>query len=915
MRWRDTLRQDPRWLGGFGTAIILALLSLYWLTSGGGLVRSSYDHSHQLFVPFHDAALSNSPVVLIYLDLESYRQEKQNPTQPWNRALHAQLVRRLTQAGARRVVFDILFSDPGVSAEGDAAFRAAIGANGRTILAGEIVASSQSRGERSHLQSEQLQGPWREFAEVATDWGLTELNNEGDFIVRRIFPGRIERAQGSTNWDIRPSLSVASVAPMGLKAFMQVPRWVRYYGPPLILPHVSYSRALRVEDVPDEFFRDRIVLIGARPMPGGFDERRDELRNPLSEWGERDQFMPAVEMHATQMLNLLRGDWLRRLPLTWEAMLLIGSVGLVAAVLFSLRPLPAVGAALVAETIVIGTAGWGFEGHSYWFPWMIIAAGQIPAALLSSVTLQSVEWYRQKRRFEAERRRAEAKIREQAALIDKAQDAILVRSLEGALLYANPSAEHLYGITADQRSLKDAGDRLRLAEDPKVATATQEVLATGEWSGEFSQTGAKNQPLIVESRWTLIRDDSGRPVSILQINTDVTEKKRMEEQFLRVQRMETMGSLAGSIAHDLNNALAPVLMGIQLLQRHARGQDDQRMLQLMEANTLRGAGMVRQVLLFSRGEADERQPLPLGPLIREIEATIHNSFPSNVRPVVLVPKNLWPVLADATQLHQVLLNLCINARDAMPNGGRITLAADNADLQADELVHLPELKPGRHVMLVVSDTGTGIPPEVRQRIFEPFFTTKGPGKGTGLGLSTCLKIVRQHGGIMRVESGADIGTAFEIYLPATTPVAVTSPVVRPTAARGNGEWILVVDREQALRETMAASLVEHGYRVVATGSSIETTNALRREADPVQFLIASWGLPELPGERFLDQVHQLRPEIPVLITSDDAPLNPRPGSRQVIGVLPRPFRTETLLQRIRALIDHSRHQNVPHPEP
>ncbi len=910
-RWIEALGRHLRWVGGISTALAMAFASLYWLASDGWMVRSSYDNSHRLYVPLHASAGTHDPVILVYLDLESYRQEKQNPTQPWSRALHAQLVRRLTRAGARRVVFDILFSDAGSTPTDDAALRDAIADNGQTILSGEIIESSQFRGDVTPVQMEKVAGPWEDFERAASGWGLAELGDDGDFIVRRFFPGTLEQAQGSTNLDIHPAISIAAVAPTNLAAFMAIKRWVRYYGPPLVVPHVSYSSALRPDEVPDEVFRDRIVVIGARPMPGGFDERRDELRNPLSEWGRRDQFMPAVEMHATQILNLLNDDWIRRLPLPWETFILLTTTATLSGLLFWLRPLPATGGAIAAEILVLAGAGWAFEGQSLWFPWMIIAAGQIPGILVSSIVVQSWEWYRQKQRFEADRRRAEAKIREQAALLDKAQDAILVRTLDGTLLYANPSAERLYGLDAVQLIKSDAWARLASLDATKIAEAEAAVLASGEWSGELPQQDVQNRPLIVESRWTLIRDDQGRPVSILQINTDVTEKKRIEEQFLRVQRMETMGSVAGGIAHDLNNALAPVLMGIQLLQRRATAEDDQRMLQLMETNTLRGAGMVKQVLLFSRGQTEDRQPVFLGPLIREIEATIRNSFPPDIQTEVLLPADVWPVLANSTQLHQVLLNLCINARDAMPKGGRITLAADNAELSPEELGELPELRPGRYVLIVVSDTGSGMPEEVRKRIFEPFFTTKGPDKGTGLGLSTSQGIVRQHHGAMRVDSVPNSGTTFEIYLPATTAGVTKSTPVPPLPVEGHGEMVLVVDREQAMRETMAASLTQRGYRVEITGSSIEITAALRREEDPIEFLITSWGLPELPGDRFLALIHNLRPEIPVLITSDDAPLDPLPGSGQVVGVLPRPFRTETLLQRMRDLLERCRHQNPP----
>jgi len=245
----------------------------------------------------------------------------------------------------------------------------------------------------------------------------------------------------------------------------------------------------------------------------------------------------------------------------------------------------------------------------------------------------------------------------------------------------------------------------------------------------------------------------------------VTDKKRLELEFFRAQRIQSIGALAGGMAHDLNNALAPVLMGLQLLQKQPADEETRRMLSVMEANTHRGADMVRQVLTFSRGRDHDREPLSLGNLVREMEHTVRQTFPKSIKVAALVPPDLWPVMGNATQLHQVLLNLCVNARDAMPAGGELTLATDNAELTAEEVAQFPNGVPGRYVMLIISDTGSGIPPEVLPRIFEPFFTTKPAGQGTGLGLSTLVRIVNQHCGYLNVRSELGRGTTFEVYLP------------------------------------------------------------------------------------------------------------------------------------------------------
>lgn len=913
-RWIQPGWRDLRWRGGVITGCLVALFSMASLPSGFWTVQRSYDLSHRLFSGFYPLA-DTQPVVLVYLDEESHGREKQDPSATWDRRLHAQLLQRLTEAGARRVVFDILFGTPSENPSADEEFRNALHQSGRTLLPGQIINSSQSRQNNFRIESSQIERPLELFETAAAGWGLAGLFEDQDIMVRRIYPGTTQATALGGDAQFIPALSLLATGLTNSALARSTERWVRYYGPALSLPHLSYSQALRADESTLEDFQDRIVLVGARPAPGPFSKRRDESRNPFSNWGGRDQFMPNVEIHATQILNLLQDDWLRRWDRNWEALLLVLTAGLLATLFFRVHPLTATAWALAAEAAVVALAGWAFAGKSLFFPWLIVAAGQIPITLLGSVVFQSVEWYRQKRRFEAERRRAEAKINEQAALIDKAQDAILVRSLDGDLLYANPSAERLYGRSREQLKMPGEWTRLGAPDAAALAAAEHAVRTTGEWSGELTQHTAQGKPFTVESRWTLIRDDQKRPSSILLINTDITEKKQLQQQMEQFQRMETMGSVAGGIAHDLNNALAPVLMGIQLLRDRTTAEEDCRMLDLMEKNTERGTSMVRQVLLFARGQSEERKPIFLGSLAREIETLVRQTFPPGIQIDVTAPPDLWPVTCNSTQIHQVLFNLCINARDAMPDGGHIQMDLDNADLSASEIADIPELRPGRYVLIAVSDTGAGMPPEIRARIFQPFFTTKGPGKGTGLGLSTSLRIIRQHGGELRVTSEPGEGAFFEVLLPATSEAdaqVAHKAEQKSVVTRGKSELILVADHEQALRESMAASLIQHGYRVETTGIGTEALARLRLEADPVQVLITGWNLPELPGQQLLELVHQHRPGLPVLVTSNDAPLNPACAQNQPVAVLSKPFQMSTLLQRIDSLLQRSRLGHSPH---
>ncbi len=803
------------------TAAVLALVSGLCLLGpagrGSALVRASYDSALVLRGPV--AASPRWPVALVYLDLRTFTQTGQNPSAPLDRRLHAQLVRRLTAAGARAVIFDILFESPSPGADPD--FAAALRENGRTFLGAEWHRSEHDRGDVAAVRQRSEILPTPALLDAAAGHGFVFAKIDPDLVVREHFAGFPESRL--------PSLTWAAADWLGLEATRaQAPatRWLNYYGPPFEVPNVSLSDALDPESVPDGFFRDRIVVIGARPAAGQFDERRDEWRSPFAALNPGLPFMPGVEMHATAMLNLVRGDWLRRWPSGAELVVLgVSALGLSLGLL-RLRPLPATAAAAGLELGLIGLVLAGMA-QRLWFPWLIIALVQLPGALFSSVLVQSVAWFRQ-------RRRMIAKIREQAALIDKAQDAILVTDLTGRMTYLNPRARELYG----ERGPATGAD----ADDLSVADAHRRVLESGEWSGELIQRSRDGRPVTVESRWTLIRDDRGSPREILQINTDVTAQRRLQEQVARAQRLEAAGALASGMAHDLNNALAPVLMGVQLLRRRTEADDLRRMLDVMETHARRGAEMVKQVLLFSRGQSGDRTVLSVGDLIRELERALRETLPENIRLSTMLPADLWPVLGQPTQLHQVLFNLCVNARDAMPGGGELSLAADNVELDAAEAGRLgPDAHPGRHVMVLVADTGTGMPPEVRARLFEPFFTTKTAGRGTGLGLATTALLVRQHGGFIVVKSELGTGTEFEVYLPAAP---ATEP--RPGApASRQGRRVMVVSGDQSVGELIRQELAGSDRPVLLAHTAAAALAALGTADGPPAAVVMALPFPDL----------------------------------------------------------------------
>jgi CheY-like chemotaxis protein len=359
--------------------------------------------------------------------------------------------------------------------------------------------------------------------------------------------------------------------------------------------------------------------------------------------------------------------------------------------------------------------------------------------------------------------------------------------------------------------------------------------------------------------------------------------------------MDGIGAIAGGMAHDLNNALAPILMGVQLIRSKVSDPELRQMLSVMETNTHRSADMVRQVLTFARGRDGERELLDLARLVREMENILRQTLPRSIGVQALVPSDLWPVLGNATQLHQALLNLCVNARDAMPRGGKITLAADNVELGAQEAGEIPQGRSGPFVMLLVSDTGTGIPPEVLPKIFDAFFTTKGPGKGTGLGLSTIMRIVRNHSGFISVKTEVGQGSTFEIYLPRAEKAPAAQPPVEVAAKPGHGELLLLVDDDHSVREMVGPALTEQGYRILTAANGAEALALAGQCAGEIRLVITDVAMPIMDGFELMEKLHSRMPRLPVVVMSGTL----EPGQDRLpvfaAGFLAKPFRLEQLL--------------------
>jgi two-component system, cell cycle sensor histidine kinase and response regulator CckA len=397
-----------------------------------------------------------------------------------------------------------------------------------------------------------------------------------------------------------------------------------------------------------------------------------------------------------------------------------------------------------------------------------------------------------------------------------------------------------------------------------------------------------------------VKEADGHVRRVVGVAEDITERKQLESQFLHAQRMEAIGTLAGGIAHDLNNILAPVLMASGLLQERMANQHDQDMLKMIGSSAQRGADIIRQLLTFSRGIEGTRVAVQLRHLIKDMVHIMRETFPRDIAIEQDAPASLWNVTADATQLHQVLMNLCVNARDAMPEGGRLRLHAENAHLPGPAGQPVPPAQAGPYVVVTVTDTGTGMPPQVIDRIFDPFFTTKGVGKGTGLGLSTVMGIVKSHGGLITVASEPGKGTTFRVCLPADPAAVQQAASIPKIATTGQGELILVVDDEESLRESVQGVLEANHYRVVLAADGKEAVMRYLDNQDRIRLVLTDVMMPVMGGLDLARSLQTINPRLPI-IAMTGLHQESRAAEFEALGVtqmLLKPFMPDTLLAAV-----------------
>lgn len=509
---------------------------------------------------------------------------------------------------------------------------------------------------------------------------------------------------------------------------------------------------------------------------------------------------------------------------------------------------------------------------------------------------------------EAKNNEAREQLREQARLLDLAPDAIFTMGLDGKIHFCNQSATKLFGWTFDEVLDKDSFQLIFKSGAVQKVDVMRTLEEKGEYECESQESTKDNSPMTVQTRFSVVRGGGSKPVMVLAVCRDVTAKKELEGQKLRSERLQSIGTLASGIAHDVNNALLPIVFCAEMLKRDPADLKRENFLDQILKNCERVRAIMKQILLFVGGGEVGAKTVNMVRMLKDTDQILQHTLPKTIDIKIQNRGDLWSVIGDETQLSQVFMNLCINARDAMGEKGMLTITAENVVVDETQAKQYRQAKPGPHVKLMIADTGCGIPTHVLDKIFDPFFTTKELGKGTGLGLSTVLGIVESHRGFLAVHSQVNQGTRFEIWLPAADIVENREIRAETTEApRGNGETVLVVDDEADIRKIATEVLLSNGYEVLQAADGTEAVALFAQFKDKIGAVLCDMMMPVMDGTTTIRALKKIGPHVPMIAMS--GLIEERATSAKTAGasaMLQKPFTASTLLTTVAQLIAESR---------
>lgn len=505
-----------------------------------------------------------------------------------------------------------------------------------------------------------------------------------------------------------------------------------------------------------------------------------------------------------------------------------------------------------------------------------------------------------------ERRALEGQMRIQLAALEATANAIMISDTEGSIVWTNDAFTKLTGYSKEEafgqnpRILKSGEQNRAVYEDLWKTLKTKKV-----WRGDIINKRKDGTLYFEHMTITPILDPQGEITHFVAIKQDTSESKKLEAQFRQAQKMEAVGRLAGGVAHDFNNLLTVILGRCEFLRADLE-QDSKRIKDVQEiyAAGQRAAGLTRQLLAFSRKQILQTKVMDLNQVVRDDDKMLRRLMGEDVELVTILSEARLPVKIDVGQMEQVIMNLVVNARDAMPDGGKLIIETKRETVDAAAASRDLGMQAGRYVLLTVGDSGAGIPPEVKSQIFEPFFTTKEKGKGTGLGLSTVYGIVKQLNGFVYVDSEVGKGTTFRIYIPEVEDAAGAAAAEAPKSAAGS-EMVLIVEDEEIVRGLAMQSLKRNGYEVLSANNGLEALRVIREhKGSEVKMMVTDLVMPHMGGSELADKISAAYPAMKMIFTSgysDQSAI--RKWIDQGYRFLQKPYTPSELLLNVREVLD------------